>query len=130
MTILFSEKVLVQLNLTLVTKSDAYNDSSLRYIFRLNNSHYLLSALKRSGLLDLLKVRHKQFFKVVLVIFQIFRILKITSNLYLLVFSGCGTRMRIYLPRNDQRTKKTLFPKVISQFHSFWFFICLIATNQ
>ena len=73
MTILFSEKVLVQLNLTLVTKSDAYNDSSLRYIFRLNNSHYLLSALKRSGLLDLLKVRHKQFFKVVLVIFQIFR---------------------------------------------------------
>nr|CAH0105357.1 unnamed protein product [Daphnia galeata] len=53
---LYIKKVLVQLNLTLVTKSDAYNDSSLRYIFRLNNSHYLLSALKRSGLLDLLKV--------------------------------------------------------------------------
>ncbi len=53
----FEEKVLVQLNLTLVTKSDAYSDSSLRYIFRLNNSHYLLGALKRSGLLELLKVR-------------------------------------------------------------------------
>ena len=52
-----AEKVLVQLNLTLVTKSDAYNDSSLRYIFRLNNSHYLLAALQRSGLLELLKVK-------------------------------------------------------------------------
>ena len=51
-----TEKVLVQLNLTLVTKSDAYSDASLRSLFRLNNSHYLLGALQRSGLLQLLKV--------------------------------------------------------------------------
>ena len=49
-------QVLVQLNLTLVTKSDAYGDASLRSVFRLNNSHYLLSALQRSGLLHLLQV--------------------------------------------------------------------------
>lgn len=71
----FLEKVLVQLNLTLVTKSDAYSDSSLRYIFRLNNSHYLLSALQRSGLLDLLKVKHKIVVKVnVLTYFGVFRL--------------------------------------------------------
>lgn len=50
------EKVLAQLNLTLITKSDAYGDASLRSIFRLNNSHYLLAALQPSGLLQLLKV--------------------------------------------------------------------------
>lgn len=53
---LYIKKVLVQLNLTLVTKSDAYSDASLRSIFRLNNSHYLLGALQRSGLLQLLKI--------------------------------------------------------------------------
>ena len=52
-----SEKVLVQLNLTLVTKSDAYSDSSLRSIFRLNNSHYLQKALQSGGLLPLLMVK-------------------------------------------------------------------------
>lgn len=68
--------MLVQLNLTLVTKSDAYSDSSLRYIFRLNNSHYLLSALQRSGLLDLLKVKHKIVVKVnvILTYFGVFRL--------------------------------------------------------
>jgi len=53
---LYIKKILVQLNLTLVTKSDAYSDSSLRSIFRLNNSHYLQRALQQSGLLPLLTI--------------------------------------------------------------------------
>lgn len=61
-TLLFlSEKILVQLNLTLVTKSDTYSDFSLRSIFRLNNSHYLQRALQQSGLLPLLTVMFSIF---------------------------------------------------------------------
>jgi len=47
--------VLAQLNHTLVSKSEAYTDIGLRSIFRLNNSQYVLSALQRSGLLELVK---------------------------------------------------------------------------
>ena len=61
-TFCVAEKVLVQLNLTLVSKSDAYADASLRSIFRLNNSHYLLGALQRTGLLQLLKVSFTMVF--------------------------------------------------------------------
>jgi len=53
---LYIKKIMVQLNLTLVTKSDTYNDFSLRSIFRLNNSHYLQRALQQSGLLPLLTI--------------------------------------------------------------------------
>jgi len=49
---LYVKKVLVQLNLTLVNKSDAYFDQYLRAIFRLNNNQYILRSLQRDGLLD------------------------------------------------------------------------------
>jgi exocyst complex protein 7 len=51
-----TEKVLVQLNLTLVGKSDMYSDIYLRAVFRLNNNHYILKALQRAGLLDLVQL--------------------------------------------------------------------------
>lgn len=51
-----TEKVLVQLNLTLVGKSDLYSDIYLRAVFRLNNNHYVLKALQRAGLLDLVQL--------------------------------------------------------------------------
>nr|CAD7462409.1 unnamed protein product [Timema tahoe] len=50
------EKVLVQLSSTLFSKSDLYNDMCLRAVFRLNNTHYVLKALQRSGLLDLVRL--------------------------------------------------------------------------
>nr|CAD7596287.1 unnamed protein product [Timema genevievae] len=53
---LVSEKVLVQLSSTLFSKSDLYNDMCLRAVFRLNNTHYVLKALQRSGLLDLVRL--------------------------------------------------------------------------
>lgn len=52
----FAGKVLVQLNLTLVGKSDMYSDIYLRAVFRLNNNHYVLKALQRAGLLDLVQL--------------------------------------------------------------------------
>jgi len=54
--LLATEKVLVQLNLTLVGKSDLYSDIYLRAVFRLNNNHYVLKALQRAGLLDLVRL--------------------------------------------------------------------------
>ena len=48
--------MLAQLNLTLVTKSEAYPDAGLRAVFRLNNSQHVLGALQRSGLLDLVRL--------------------------------------------------------------------------
>ncbi|KAJ9587571.1 hypothetical protein L9F63_019002 [Diploptera punctata] len=53
---IYIKKVLAQLNLTLVGKSDLYNDISLRAVFRLNNNHYVLKALQRAGLLDLVRL--------------------------------------------------------------------------
>lgn len=47
---------MVQLNLTLVSKSDLYSDLYLRAVFRLNNNHYVLKALQRAGLLDLVQL--------------------------------------------------------------------------
>lgn len=52
---LFTEKVLAQLNLALVNKSDAsYSDLALRALFRLNNHNYVVNALCRSSLMELL----------------------------------------------------------------------------
>lgn len=48
---LYIKKVLVQLNLTLVNKSDAYADQCLKAVFRLNNNHYILRYKKVSLLL-------------------------------------------------------------------------------
>ncbi|XP_069692328.1 exocyst complex component 7 isoform X2 [Periplaneta americana] len=53
---IYIKKVLVQLNLTLVGKSDLYNDVYLRAVFRLNNNNYVLKALQRAGLLDLVRL--------------------------------------------------------------------------
>ena len=48
--------MLVQLNLTLVNKSDMYTDPFLRAVFRLNNNVYIQRALARSGLLDVVSL--------------------------------------------------------------------------
>lgn len=58
---LFAEKVLAQLNHTLVSKSESYTELGLRSIFRLNNSQYVLSALQRSGLIELVKLSEPDF---------------------------------------------------------------------
>ena len=49
---LYITKVLVQLNLTLVNKSDTYGDQFLKAVFRLNNNQYILRSLQKTGLLD------------------------------------------------------------------------------
>lgn len=47
--------MLAQLNLALVSKSDAsYSDLALRALFRLNNHNYVVNALRRSSLMELL----------------------------------------------------------------------------
>lgn len=52
---IYIKKVLAQLNLALVSKSDAsYSDPSLRALFRLNNHNYVINALRRSSLMELL----------------------------------------------------------------------------
>jgi exocyst complex protein 7 len=48
---LYMEKVLVQLNYTLINKSETYGDQFLKAVFRLNNNQYILRALQRSDLL-------------------------------------------------------------------------------
>ena len=48
---LYVKKVLVQLNLTLVNKSDYYSDHYLKAIFRLNNNQYILQRIQQSGIL-------------------------------------------------------------------------------
>lgn len=50
---LISEKVLVQLNQTLISKSEQYGDVALKALFRLNNNNYVLKSLQRSSLLEL-----------------------------------------------------------------------------
>lgn len=47
------ERVLVQLNHTLISKSETYSDVALKSIFRLNNDNYVLKSLQRSTLLEL-----------------------------------------------------------------------------
>ncbi|XP_019875893.1 exocyst complex component 7 [Aethina tumida] len=50
---LYIKKVLVQLNHTLVSKSEQYSDSALKALFRLNNNNYVLKSLQRTNLLEL-----------------------------------------------------------------------------
>ncbi|KAK9888206.1 hypothetical protein WA026_000474 [Henosepilachna vigintioctopunctata] len=51
---LYIKKVLVQLNHTLISKSEQYGDAALKAIFRLNNNNYILKSLQqRRELLDL-----------------------------------------------------------------------------
>ena len=49
---LYITKVLVQLNVTLVNKSDTYSDQFLKAVFRLNNNQYILKSLQKTGILD------------------------------------------------------------------------------
>lgn len=51
---IYIKKVLAQLNLTLLNKSDLYSDIGVKGVFRLNNCNYVLKALQRSNLLPLL----------------------------------------------------------------------------
>ncbi|QQP50641.1 Exocyst complex component 7 [Caligus rogercresseyi] len=51
---LYLDKVLVQLNYTLINKSESYSDQFLKAIFRLNNNQYILRTLNSSGLLRLI----------------------------------------------------------------------------
>lgn len=44
---------MVQLNHTLISKSETYGDNALKSIFRLNNDNYVLKSLQRSSLLEL-----------------------------------------------------------------------------
>lgn len=47
--------MLAQLNLALVSRSDiSYSDPALRSLFRLNNHNYVINALRRSSLMELL----------------------------------------------------------------------------
>lgn len=43
----------MQLNHTLLSKSEQYGDPALKAIFRLNNNNYVLKSLQRSKLMEL-----------------------------------------------------------------------------
>ena len=53
---LFSGKVLTELNLTIVTKAESYNDYSTKNLFKLNNIYYILKSLQRNNLLDIVAI--------------------------------------------------------------------------
>ncbi len=53
---LYVKKVLIQLNQTLVNKSESYSDQFLKAIFRLNNNQYILRSLQRTRLLDVVSL--------------------------------------------------------------------------
>ncbi|XP_074602696.1 exocyst complex component 7 [Brevipalpus obovatus] len=52
----FISRVLSTLNLNLGLKSDSYNDPYLKAIFKLNNTHYILKTLRRSSLLEIVRL--------------------------------------------------------------------------
>lgn len=52
----YIKKVLVQLNITLVNKSDTYADQFLKVVFRLNNNQHILRSLQRSGLMEVVNL--------------------------------------------------------------------------
>jgi len=54
---MYIKRVLQQLNLTLVTCSDLYYESSLKAIFRLNNACYILKCLEGSVLMELIRTK-------------------------------------------------------------------------
>ncbi|XP_023338791.1 exocyst complex component 7 [Eurytemora carolleeae] len=53
---LYIKKVLVQLNLTLVNKSETYTDPFLKAVFRLNNNVHILRTIMGSGLLEVVSL--------------------------------------------------------------------------
>jgi len=53
---IYMKKVLIQLNQTLMNKSESYSDPFLRAVFRLNNNQYILRSLQRSGLLPVVSL--------------------------------------------------------------------------
>jgi len=53
---LYIKKVLVQLNFTVTTKSNFYSDPFLRAVFLLNNNMYILRAVAKVGLLDVVSL--------------------------------------------------------------------------
>lgn len=53
---MFVGKVLTELNLAIVTKSEQYSDLATKQLFKLNNIHYILKSLQRSNLLDLVAI--------------------------------------------------------------------------
>ena len=53
---LYTKKVLIQLNFTLVNKSNIYSDPYLRAVFLLNNNMYVLRAIAKTGLLDVVSL--------------------------------------------------------------------------
>jgi len=53
---IYMKKVLVQLNQTLMSKSESYGDPFLKAVFRLNNNQYILRSLQRSGLLGVVSL--------------------------------------------------------------------------
>ncbi|KAK3090620.1 hypothetical protein FSP39_013185 [Pinctada imbricata] len=52
-------KVLSALGLNLSNKAETYSDPILRHVFMLNNYHYILKSLKRSGVLELIHTWNK-----------------------------------------------------------------------
>lgn len=55
-----SERVLVNLGLALVSRSETYSDTTLRAIFRLNNYNHILKTLLHSQLLNLVSLVEPQ----------------------------------------------------------------------
>ncbi|KAB0800034.1 hypothetical protein PPYR_07914 [Photinus pyralis] len=53
---LYIKKVLVQLNHSLLSKSEQYGEIALKALFRLNNNNYVLKSLQRSSLLELYRI--------------------------------------------------------------------------
>ena len=53
---IYIKKVIIQLNQTLMNKSESYSDPFLRAVFRLNNNQYVLRSLQRSGLLSVVSL--------------------------------------------------------------------------
>lgn len=51
-------RVLAALVSTLTSKSDTYSDVYLRAIFRMNNLHYIVKALQRTGLLEIVHLHN------------------------------------------------------------------------
>lgn len=51
---LYVKKVLSELNLTILSKCEQYSDLATRFLFRLNNCHYIFKSLQRSNVIELL----------------------------------------------------------------------------
>ncbi len=47
---------MTELNLTIVTKAEQYNDPATKQLFKLNNISYILKSLQRMNLLDVVAI--------------------------------------------------------------------------